>query len=107
MVPHSWRRRTPALLAAALLLATAMAPAQTPGGGAKADALNPQAEVPALRHDSALARYPLQCSAGQERSGMQRALALGETGADTFRSAWNDIRPAAPLTVDDLRQRSG
>lgn len=57
--------------------------------------------------DSALARYPLQCSAGQERSGMQRALALGETGADTFRSAWNDIRPAAPLTVDDLRQRSG
>ena len=57
MVPITWRGRTPALLAAALLLATAMAPAQTPGGGAKADPLNPQAEVPALRHDSALARY--------------------------------------------------
>ena len=57
MVPITWRGRTPALLAAALLLATAMAPAQTAGRGAKADPLNPQTAVPALRHDSALATY--------------------------------------------------
>jgi hypothetical protein len=52
MVPFLWRGRTPALLAAALLLATASA-----SGGDKADPLNPRAEVPALRHDSALATY--------------------------------------------------
>ncbi len=52
MVPIPWRGRTPALLAAALLLATASAI-----GRDKADPLNPRAEVPALRHDSALATY--------------------------------------------------
>lgn len=57
MVSLSWRGRAPAALAAALLLATAMATAQTAGGSGKPDPLNPRAEVPALRHDSALATY--------------------------------------------------
>lgn len=50
MVPITRRGRTPALLAAALLLATASA-----GGRGRPDPLNSRAEVPALRHDSALA----------------------------------------------------
>jgi hypothetical protein len=52
MVPILWRGCTPALLAATLLLATASAI-----GRDKADPMNPRAEVPALRHDSALATY--------------------------------------------------
>lgn len=52
MVPIPRRGHTPALLAAALLLATASA-----DGRDKADPLNPRAEVPAVRHDSALATY--------------------------------------------------
>ncbi len=51
MVPFIWRGRTPAL-AAALLLATASA-----GGRDRPDPLNSRAEVPVLRHDSALASY--------------------------------------------------
>lgn len=57
MVPHSSRGRSPAVLAAAMLLATTMAAAQTAGGNGRSDPLNPRADVPALQYDSALARY--------------------------------------------------
>lgn len=57
MVPHLLRGRPPAALAAVMLLATTLTAAQTPGGNGKSDPLNPRADVPRLRHDSALATY--------------------------------------------------
>jgi hypothetical protein len=40
-----------------MLLATALTPAHPADGNPKPDPLNPRAEVPVLRHDSALATY--------------------------------------------------
>lgn len=61
MVPLLSRGRWPAALAAATLLTTTVAVAQTAVGNGnvnfKLDPLNPHADVPALRYGSALAAY--------------------------------------------------
>ncbi|MGQ3051286.1 MAG: hypothetical protein ACT6S0_05845 [Roseateles sp.] len=94
--------------ALAMVFAAALLPAQAQTAAGRADPTDAQASAPAVRHESALARYrPLQeAPTGSWQQANEATNRAGGWRAYAREKVQTDDRPATPATARPAAQRS-